>query len=231
VALAQFGKESCVVVGQERARDGGVAPLDTDHLRLARRGMQLADSLHLPLVSVIDTSGAATSKQAEEGGIARQIALCLSELVMLPGVTLSLLLGEGTGGGALALFPADVTLAAQHSWLAPLPPEGSSAVVYRDVVHAAEMAERQQIASVSLLERGLVDEVLPEHPDAALEPRNFCLRVARAIEHRLGSLAQMDPGLRLARRLEKYRNVGISPHAAAPIGAAMSGLSFGQNGR
>ena len=102
-------------------------------LREAQRGMRLARELRLPLVAVIDTPGAALSQEAEEGGMAGEIARCLAELVELRAPTLSVLLGPGTGGGALALVPADRTIAAEHGWLSPLPPEGASAIVHRDV--------------------------------------------------------------------------------------------------
>ena len=75
-------------------------------LRKARRGMRLARELRLPLVTVIDTPGAALSREAEEGGLAGEIARCLAELVTLPAPTLCVLVGQGTGGGALASCPA-----------------------------------------------------------------------------------------------------------------------------
>ena len=103
-------------------------------LREARRGMRLASELGLPLVTVIDTQGAALSPTAENGGMAGEIARCLADLVTLDAPTLCLMLGEGNGGGALALLPADRVVAAQHAWLSPLPPEGASAIVHRDTI-------------------------------------------------------------------------------------------------
>ena len=103
--------------------------------------MHLAAELRLPLVTLIDTPGAALSREAEEGGLAGEIARCLHDLVMLKAPTLAVLLGQGTGGGALALAPADRVLAAANGWLGPLPPEGASAIVHRDVDHAGEMAQ------------------------------------------------------------------------------------------
>ena len=94
--------------------------------------MHLAEELGLPLVTVIDTRGAALSAAAENGGLAGEIARCLADLVSLKAPALCLMLGEGSGGGALALLPADRVVAAQHAWLSPLPPEGASAIVHRD---------------------------------------------------------------------------------------------------
>ncbi|MEJ7757439.1 MAG: carboxyl transferase domain-containing protein [Nocardioidaceae bacterium] len=105
-----------------------LSPLGPGALREARRGMHLADELNLPLVTVIDTPGAALSVEAEEGGLAGEIARCLADMVMLQAPTLTVMMGQGTGGGALALLPADRVVAAQHGWLSPLPPEGASAI-------------------------------------------------------------------------------------------------------
>ena len=115
IALARFGGAPCVVLGQDRRHQTMDHPLGPAGLREARRGMRLAHELKLPLVSVIDTAGAALSKEAEEGGLAGEIARCLAELVMLDAPTVCVLLGQGTGGGALALMPADRVICAQHS--------------------------------------------------------------------------------------------------------------------
>ena len=124
LALARFGGAPCVVLGQDRRGQSLSAPLGPAALREARRGMQLAEELRLPLVTLIDTPGAALSREAEEGGLAGEIARCLQDLVMLRAPTLAVLLGQGTGGGALALVPADRVLAAANGWLGPLPPGG-----------------------------------------------------------------------------------------------------------
>jgi len=112
LALARFGEVPCVVLGQDRRRETPEKPLSPSGLRVARRGMRLATELDLPLVSIIDTSGAALSREAEEGGLAGEIARCLAELVVLAEPTLGVLLGQGTGGGALALMPADRVISA-----------------------------------------------------------------------------------------------------------------------
>ena len=208
MALARFGGAACVVLGQDRDRQTRDEPLSPKGLRVARRGMKLAHELGLPLVSIIDTAGAALSKEAEEGGLAGEIARCLAELVMLDAPTVCVLLGQGTGGGALAVMPADRVISAQHSWLSPLPPEGASAILHRDTSHAAELAGSQRVRSLDLLEDGIVDRIVAEHPDAADEPEDFCRRMSQAIQHELALLARQDPRERLAARLERYRRLG-----------------------
>jgi acetyl-CoA carboxylase carboxyl transferase subunit beta len=171
--------------------------------------MKLADELKLPLVTVIDTAGAALSKEAEEGGLAGEIARCLADLVLLDAPTVCLMLGQGAGGGALALLPADRVIAAQHAWLSPLPPEGASAILYRTTDRAPEMAQNQGIRSLDLLRAGIVDRIVAEHPDAADEPTAYLARLAQVLEFELTGLVRRDPGTRLAARLMRYRHLGL----------------------
>ncbi|KGN42431.1 acetyl-coenzyme A carboxylase carboxyl transferase subunits beta/alpha [Knoellia aerolata] len=216
LALARFRGAPCVVLGQDRRGERTEAPLGPSGLRVARRGMKLATELNLPLVSVIDTAGAALSKEAEEGGMAGEIARCLSELVVLEVPTVCVLLGQGTGGGALALMPADRVISAQHSWLSPLPPEGASAILHRTPDRAPELAERQRVRSLDLLEDGIIDRIVAEHPDAADEPEAFCTRMAQAIRHELAELGPLDPTERLAARHGRYRRLGRGSDARTP---------------
>ncbi|MEW5813410.1 MAG: carboxyl transferase domain-containing protein [Actinomycetota bacterium] len=206
LALARFGGQPAVVLGQQRVVGGVVGPVA---LREARRGMALAAGLQLPLVLVIDTAGPALSVEAEEDGLAGEIARCLADLVMLDTPTVSILLGQGSGGPALAMVPADRVIAALHGWLAPLPPEGASAIVYRDVDHAAELAAAQGIRSADLLRSGIVDAVVPEHPDAADEPSAFIERLSTTIAAELHTLRGAPAGQRLATRIERYRRIGL----------------------
>jgi acyl-CoA carboxylase subunit beta len=201
LALARFGTMPCVVLGHDRGRLGPAG------LREARRGMRIAAELNLPLVSVIDTGGAALSREAEEGGLAGEIARCLADLVTLPAPTLCLLLGQGAGGGALALVPADRVVAARHAWLSPLPPEGASAILYRTTEHAAQVARRQGVRSADLLANRIVDRIVEEDPDAADRPADFLSRLGGVLEVELAALRGQDPARRVAARRRRYREL------------------------
>lgn len=206
LALARFGGQPAVVLGQRRIVGGLVGPAA---LREARRGMALAAGLQLPLVLVIDTPGPALSIEAEQGGLAGEIARCLAELVTLDTPTVSVLMGQGSGGPALAMVPADRVLAAANGWLAPLPPEGASAIVFRDTEHAPELAAAQGVRSVDLVRHGIADAIVPEHPDAADEPRAFTERLSTAIAGELSSLRAIPDEQRLQTRLDRYRRIGL----------------------
>jgi acetyl-CoA carboxylase carboxyl transferase subunit beta len=209
LALARFGGRPCVVLGQDRRAQGADAPLGPAALRTARRGMRLAADLGLPLVTVIDTVGAALSQEAEEGGLAGEIARSLADLVAFPPPTVCLLLGQGAGGAALALVPADRVVAAQHAWLSPLPPEGAAELMHRSTERAAEVAAAQGVGAARLAEAGVVDVLVAEHPDAAEEVEAFCGRVAAALAGQLAALAALDPDDRLAARAARFRSVGL----------------------
>lgn len=207
LALARFGAAPCVLLGHDRRH--AQKPLGPVGLREARRGMRLAAELQLPLVTVIDTAGAALSKEAEEGGLAGEIARCLAELTTLRAPTICVILGQGAGGGALALLPADRVLCAQHGWLSPLPPEGASAIIHKTTDRAAEMAQAQGVRSLDLLRHGIVDRIVAEHPDAAEEPTQFLARLGGVLEHELATLLRRWPDELLATRLNRYRRLGL----------------------
>ncbi|MFI6171204.1 carboxyl transferase domain-containing protein [Nocardia sp. NPDC051052] len=208
-ALARFRGQPCVVFGHDRAGQQGGYSMGPAALREARRSMALAEELRLPLVLVIDTAGAALSKEAEERGLAPEIARCIADLVTLATPTVSVLLGQGTGGGALALLPADRVLAAAHGWLAPLPPEGASAIVYRDTDHAPELAQSQRIRAADLLADGVVDRIVPEFPDAADEPVDFARRMGAAIADELTHLRDRPDTELQSLRKQRYRRLGL----------------------
>lgn len=188
VALTRLDGLPCVVVGQDRRTQSPEAPMGPAALREARRGMRLANELGLPLVSFIDTPGAELSPEAEEKSVAGEIARCVAAMSTMRVPTVSVLLGEGCGGGALALLPAHRVIAAEHSWLAPLPPEGASAIVFGNADHAAEMAENQKVGSAELLKAGTVQRVVPESPSAQDDPEGFATAIAAEVGAQLREL-------------------------------------------
>ncbi|WP_406087305.1 carboxyl transferase domain-containing protein [Kitasatospora purpeofusca] len=207
-ALAVLDGQPAVVVGQQRRAGAQERPFTAADLRSVRRTARLAEQLGLPLVTVVDTAGAELSVQAELDGVAVEIAHCLTTLLSLRTPVLAVLLGQGSGGGALALLPADRVLAAGNAWLAPLPPEGASAIVHRDGSHAPELARAQGIGAHDLAAVGLVDTVVPELPDAADEPAAFCARLGHAIATALAGLTATPTSDRLTARTTRHRRLG-----------------------
>ena len=192
VTLTRLDGQPCVLVGQDRVHQTSSSPLGAAALRQARRGMRLAEELGLPLVTVIDTPGAELSPEAEEGALAGEIARCIATLTTMSVPTVSVILGQGCGGGALALLPAQVVVATQNAWLSPLPPEGASVIRHGDLDHAAEMAEAQGIGAAALLESGIVHRLVPEPVEDDAE--SLARAVAAAVAAELVRLRQGRSG-------------------------------------
>jgi len=182
VALARLDGVACVVVGHDRAAEVDT-PLGPAGLRQAQRGMRMAAELKLPLVTVVDTAGADLSEEAELGALAGEIARTLAQLTTLRIRTVSVLLGQGCGGGALALLPAQTVIATERSWLSPLPPEGASAILFGTTDRAADMARRQRVGALDLAADGIVHHVVAEHQHDADEA--LCSAVAAEVAARL----------------------------------------------
>jgi acetyl-CoA carboxylase carboxyl transferase subunit beta len=159
MSLGRLRGRRVLMVAQTRRE---VTPAD---LRVAQRGMRLADRWRLPLVTLVDTPGGELSVAAEEGALAGEIARTLALLTSLQVPTVSCIVGQGCGGAALALLPARTRLCMENGWVSPLPPEGASVITHRTPDRAPEMARQQGVGATSLLASGVVDQVVAESPD------------------------------------------------------------------
>jgi acetyl-CoA carboxylase carboxyl transferase subunit beta len=130
----------------------------------------------MPVVTLVDTPGADPSPAAEVDGVAAEIARTLAALAACPTPTVSICVGEGGSGGALALSYADRLLMCEHAIFSVIAPEGAAAILERDAARAAEVAERLRLTSRDMLELGVLDEVIGEDQEALDEA------VARALE-------------------------------------------------
>jgi acyl-CoA carboxylase subunit beta len=206
-AVARVRGIPAVVVAADKQPGERPASLTAAGYRTVRRAMALADELGLPLVTIIDTAGADISVSSEEQGLAAEVARCLAELSALRVPTLSLLFGEGTGGGAVALLPADRVISCEHAWLSPIQPEGASEILYRTTDRAQELAGSQAIASTDLRRLGIVDVVVPDRPEPGEEGQAFADRVAATAVALLTEVAAQDPATRIATRTRRWLDV------------------------
>lgn len=221
LALGRIAATPAVIIGHDRGA-AGHRP-STAGLRKARRGLALANELGLAVVTIIDTPGPELAERTELDGFVFELGRCLATFVGLDTPTLSVLLGEGAGGAALALLPADRVLCAERAWLAPMPPEGSSVVLHGLADRAAEVATTQRVASWALLEDGIVDEVVGEE-DAASE-EVFVARMAGAMTAALDSLMLTEPSARRSARAQRYRRLGTSiPQQSSEVAGLTDGV-------
>jgi acetyl-CoA carboxylase carboxyl transferase subunit beta len=178
--LARVAGRRCVVVATDRyCASGRPTPAG---FRLAQRAVGLAGRLGMPVVTLVDTPGADPSPEAEVDGVASEIAHTLAALASCPTPTVSVCVGEGGSGGALALSYTDRLLMCEHATFSVIAPEGAAAILERDATKAAEVADRLRLTSGDMVELGIVDEVIGEDQQALDEAVDRVLREATAGE-------------------------------------------------
>lgn len=172
---ARFGELGVMVLGHQKGRDtrdnlernfGMARP---EGYRKALRLMRLAARFGMPLVTFVDTPGADPGPSSEEHGQAFAIAECIQELTSYPAPVVSIVIGEGGSGGALAIGVADRILMLENAIYSVASPEASASILWKDAGQAPAAAAAMKIAAPDLLELGLIDEIIPEAQPAHLD--------------------------------------------------------------
>jgi len=174
--LAVIGDRRCVVIATDRYHaDGRPTP---DGYRLAQRALALAGRRGLPVVTLVDTPGADPSPEAERNGIGQEMARTYAAMASCPTPIVSVCVGEGGSGGALALSCGDRLLIAEHAVFSVIGPEGAAAILERDPAKAPEVAERLKLTARDLAALGIVDEVIADTQEALDAAVRVALRTA-----------------------------------------------------
>ncbi|MGV9862279.1 carboxyl transferase domain-containing protein [Rhodococcus koreensis] len=182
-ALASIDGVRCVVVAMDRHVVGDCKGRPgPEAFRLAQRAIRLADKLRLPVLTLVDTPGAEPAPDSEAGGIAREIARTLLALDELATPSVSVCVGEGGSGGAIALAHTDRLFVLEDSIFSVIGPEAAAVILWRDSARAAEAAAALRIDSASLVGLGVSDGVLPEPRSLAAVDR-VRSTVAEALVH------------------------------------------------
>jgi acetyl-CoA carboxylase carboxyl transferase subunit alpha len=205
-----------MVMGQQKGRDtrenlmrrfGMPSP---EGYRKALRLMRLADRFRMPIVTLVDTSGAYPGLGAEERGQAEAIAVNLREMSRLGVPIVTVVIGEGGSGGALAIAVADVVLMFENSWYSVISPEGCASILWRDGKKASLAADALRITATDLEKLGVIDGVLPEpFGGAHRDPEAAAKTLREALIRNLEALAPVSPSELRERRLQKYRRMGV----------------------
>jgi acetyl-CoA carboxylase carboxyl transferase subunit beta len=161
--------------------------------RTARRLLSLAARLKLPVVTFVDTPGADPTRPSEHAGLAGEIARTLAAITAHPAPTVSVVVGEGGSGGALALAATDRMYMLEGSIFSVIAPEGAAAILERDPARAPELAARLRLTARDMVELGIADALLPDE----LPPDTAENEVAAAIEHALATARPGDGRARL----------------------------------
>jgi acetyl-CoA carboxylase carboxyl transferase subunit beta len=175
--------------------------------------MRLAARLGLPLVTLIDTPGAELSVEAEAAGLAETISGCLAELSVLPVPTVSVVIGEGGSGGALALGLTDRALMQANAIYSVIAPEGAAAILYHDQGSTDErirdVARALKLTAADCLRLGVIDAVVPEPPGGAQDDPDLATRLlGTALLATLHEVTRQSTPRLVADRYAKYRRLG-----------------------
>ena len=200
VALGRVAGRAVVVVAMDRdANQGRIAP---GGYRKAWRGLDLAERLGVPVVTLIDTPGADAGAASEAGGIAHHIARTFERVLTLRAPVVSCTIGEGGSGGALALAVGDRMLIQEHAIFSVIGPEGAAAILHRDSGKAPDVAKRLRLTAPDLEELGLADEVVPEPAGGEVAA------VLAAVCRHLDELGSRPVDELVDRRLRRWRRAG-----------------------
>lgn len=212
---ARLDGESIMLIGHQKGRDmkenlrRNFGMPHPEGYRKALRLMRLAEKFGRPIVTLIDTPGAYPGIGAEERGQAEAIAMNLREMARLRTPTVSVIIGEGGSGGALALGVTDRVLMLEHSVYSVISPEGCAAILWRSAEHRAKAAEALKMTSKNLYALGIADEVIPEPPGGAHQDWDAAaLALKEALLRNLGELRAVDAEDLVARRQAKFEAMG-----------------------
>jgi acetyl-CoA carboxylase carboxyl transferase subunit beta len=202
------------------ARNFGMAR--PEGYRKATRLMRLAQRLRLPVLTFIDTQGAAPDIGAEDRGQSWAISESLAELSGLTVPVVATIIGEGGSGGALALAVANRVLMLERTCYSVISPESCSTILFGKPDRAEEMAERLRITPSDLLRLGLVDAVVPEPPGGAqADPGKAAADLRYALCQTLRELAPLSPAELVEERWRRFRRFGTPlPSPAAELATA-----------
>jgi acetyl-CoA carboxylase carboxyl transferase subunit alpha len=214
--LADLDGRPVLVIGQQKGRDtkenlyrrfGMPGP---EGYRKALRLMKTAERFRVPVVTLVDTPGAYPGLGAEERGQAEAIAVNLREMARLQVPIVTVVIGEGGSGGALAIAVADVVLMLENSVYSVISPEGCASILWRDGKKAAQAAEALRMTAVDLERLGVVDGVLPEPVGGAHRDHDAAAAVVkRALLGHLAALSGVSGVDLVERRLMKFRRMGV----------------------
>jgi acetyl-CoA carboxylase carboxyl transferase subunit alpha len=214
--IGSFSGLTVMVIGQEKGNDtesrikhnfGMAKP---EGYRKAKRLMELADKFRIPVLSFVDTAGAYPGIEAEERGQAEAIARCIETCLSIKVPIITVVIGEGGSGGAIAIATANDILMLEHSVYSVISPEGCSSILWKNGAKAAEAAEAQKLTAQDLLNFKIIDQIIPEplggahrYPHVALQSvKSYLIKTLRKYN-------SFDSLLIKENRKQKYLNMGI----------------------
>ena len=219
--LARFNDQPVMVIGHEKGNDtksriqrnfGMARP---EGYRKAIRLMDMADRFRLPVITLIDTAGAYPGKGAEERGQAEAIARSTEKCLSIGVPLISVVIGEGGSGGAVAFATANRVAMLEHSIYSVISPEGCASILWKDSEKMREAAEALRLTAQDLQKLGIIDRIVKEPLGGAQRsPKEAVEAVGKAIEAMLGELSSKKPEALVKDRRQKFLDMGSKGLAA-----------------
>lgn len=213
--LASLNGQSVMVIGQEKGSDtesrvkhnfGMPKP---EGYRKAQRLMDIANRFKLPVITFIDTPGAYPGIEAEERGQAEAIAKSIEKCLSIEVPLITIVIGEGSSGGAIAIATANSVLMLEHAIYAVISPEGCASILWRSAAKTAEAAEAQKLTAQDLLQLGVIDAIIPEPIGGAQRYTTQVIEsVKRHVERVLNDLMRHSGQQLKQMRREKFLTMG-----------------------
>ncbi|MEL1250065.1 acetyl-CoA carboxylase carboxyltransferase subunit alpha [Aurantiacibacter gilvus] len=213
--LAKLGGRKVMLIGHEKGHDtesrikhnfGMGKP---EGYRKAIRLMEMADRFGLPVVTLVDTSGAFPGIEAEERGQAEAIARSTEACLALGVPLIAAVVGEGGSGGAVALASAERVLMFEHAVYSVISPEGCASILWRTAEKAPQAAEAMKMTAQDLEKLGVIDRIVPEPVGGAQrDPEGAVADLMQAIGEELDALSDIDPDSLRRQREERFLAIG-----------------------
>jgi len=213
--LGRFRGSSVMVIGNEKgndtqsrlARNFGMAK--PEGYRKARRLMEMADHFGVPILTLVDTAGAYPGVDAEARGQAEAIARSIEASLNVRVPLVSVVIGEGGSGGAIALAAGNTVMMLEHSIYSVISPEGCASILWRSGDAAKDAATALKLTAQDLQQLKVIDQIVPEPLGGAHRNREQTMRtVSMALDSALGDLSPLEGGVLRARRREKFLEMG-----------------------
>ena len=231
--FAKFLNNSVLVIGQEKGDDlesrikRNFGMMRPEGYRKCIRLMKLADKFNIPIISFIDTPGAYPGVGAEERGQAEAISSSIECCMSLKVPTISVIIGEGGSGGAIALASTNKVLMLEHSIYSVISPEGCASILWRDPSKTADAAEAMKLSAQDLLQQKIIDEIIPEPTGGAHRDRGLTVKkIINSLKINLDELQKLSREEIINQRKEKFLNSGKLSTPSFPY---ISKLSFKDN--
>lgn len=213
--LGRFRGMSCVVMGQEKGHD---TPARIKHnfgmpkpegYRKAQRLMAMASQFNLPIITLVDTAGAYPGIEAEERGQSEAIAKSIESCLRAETPLVSVIIGEGGSGGAIAIAAADRVFMLEHSIYSVISPEGCASILWRSATFAKDAARALKLTAQDLKQLGIIDAIIEEPMGGAhREPERTVDAVGDYIEKAIHDLNAHEGSVLKLRRRQKFLEMG-----------------------